>query len=322
MRTTLKDVAREAGVSATLISKFLNNNPSGRMSPTTREKIESTLRRLNYRPSELARSLKRGRSGTLGLVISNLGNPHFGMLADMILREAKKAGFQLLLSLCDFGREEELECLNSLINRQVDGILYTEHLYDSPLVSKLAAEGFPLVVNSFSHDFSSVNFQMQDAYGEALAFLARQGARKIVLSFNLYTDAPDESLRNACRGVDVSFVPIMADLEEREVLFRQICREAPDAVILPGGLSTITFLKILKNEFPFYSPKLISCTNAGHQIPRVPGLVGLIKRDYQKKAESMVRLVCEKINGKPTERVEIPAEFITIDQTGENDELF
>ena len=92
MRTTLKDVAREAGVSVTLISKFLNNNPSGRMSPATREKIEETLRRLNYRPSELARSLKRGRSGTLGLVISNLGNPHFGMFADMILREAKKPG--------------------------------------------------------------------------------------------------------------------------------------------------------------------------------------------------------------------------------------
>ena len=57
MRITLKDVAREAGVSVTLISKFLNNNPNGRMSPETREKIEETLRRLNYHPSELARSL-------------------------------------------------------------------------------------------------------------------------------------------------------------------------------------------------------------------------------------------------------------------------
>jgi transcriptional regulator, lacI family len=321
MRTTLKDVAREAGVSVTLISKFLNNNPSGRMSPATREKIEETLRRLNYRPSELARSLKRGRSGTLGLVISNLGNPHFGMFADMILREAKKAGYQLLISLCDFGREEELECLNSLLNRQVDGILYAEHLFDSPLIDRLGAEGFPLVADTFSGSFSCTVFQMRNAYEDALNFLADNGARRIVLSYNLYEHA-DESLRKFRRGVTVEPISVMSDLEERKELFRRICRKAPDAVILPGGLSTLVFFKILEKEFPAYSPMLISCTNAGHQIPRVPGLLGFIRRDYRKKAEAMVRLVCDRINGKTTERVEIPAEFITINQTGEEDELF
>ena len=96
MSITLKDVAKEAGVSVSLVSKFLNADPSGRMKEETRRRIADTLARLNYRPSPLARSLKLGRSGTIGLVISNLRDPYFALFADRCLKEAKEAGLENL----------------------------------------------------------------------------------------------------------------------------------------------------------------------------------------------------------------------------------
>ena len=99
MQPTLKDVAKLAGVSFTLVSKYLNRNPQARMTPETRERIDRAIAELGYRPSAAARSLRRGCTRTLGLVIGNLTNAYFAHFADAALREANAAGYQLLISL-------------------------------------------------------------------------------------------------------------------------------------------------------------------------------------------------------------------------------
>ena len=121
MKATLKDVAEEAGVSKALVSKFLAGTPDARMRDETRKRIEEAVRKCHYLPSKLARSLKSGRTQTIGLVISELRNAFWSAFADLALREARKHGYRLLISLCDYDRKEELESLRTPFRRRTGG---------------------------------------------------------------------------------------------------------------------------------------------------------------------------------------------------------
>ena len=72
-RTTLRDVAREAGVSIKTVSRVVNEEPL--VNEATAARVADAVKRLGYRPNELARSLKGQRSGTIGLVIDDVSNP-------------------------------------------------------------------------------------------------------------------------------------------------------------------------------------------------------------------------------------------------------
>ena len=73
-KVTLKDIAARAGVSTALVSNYLNHHPSARMSDQTREKIDRALKDLDYHGSDIARSLRTGRSHIIGYFTGNLRN--------------------------------------------------------------------------------------------------------------------------------------------------------------------------------------------------------------------------------------------------------
>ena len=121
-RASLKDVAELAGVNFTLVSKYLNHNPQARMSAETQARIDQAIRQLNYRPSAIARSLRSGRSHTIGFISSNLTNPYNAHLVDLALRLARARDYQLLIALNDMGKGDA-ELIERLFESGVDGIL-------------------------------------------------------------------------------------------------------------------------------------------------------------------------------------------------------
>lgn len=72
---TLKEIAREAGVSGALVSYYLNGGGKGRMREETRRRIDEAIRKLKYHPNRLARSLRTGRSRSIGFLAGNIANP-------------------------------------------------------------------------------------------------------------------------------------------------------------------------------------------------------------------------------------------------------
>ena len=120
MRVRIKDVAERAGVSTTMVSLYLNHHPlSARMAEKTKQRIDEAVRELNYQPSATARSLKKGKSKTLGLVIGEIAGVNSSFYSQMLLEEAEKYDYQLLISLTRYSREQELKCLQNLFSRQV-----------------------------------------------------------------------------------------------------------------------------------------------------------------------------------------------------------
>jgi LacI family transcriptional regulator len=91
-KTTISDVAKEAGVSTMTVSRVLNGR--GEISQETRERVQSVIDRLNYRPSSLARNLKTQRTHTIGLIIPDITNPFFPELVRGAEDIAAEEGFE------------------------------------------------------------------------------------------------------------------------------------------------------------------------------------------------------------------------------------
>jgi LacI family transcriptional regulator len=122
-RVTIKQVARQVGVSTQTVSRVLNDRPD--VAPETRQRVLACIEQLGYRPSALARSLIRQRSNTLGVVTAGLKYIGPSYTLSGITEQAEASGYSLLLKeLPKFTTDEVEPILNSLLSMQVDGIIW------------------------------------------------------------------------------------------------------------------------------------------------------------------------------------------------------
>ncbi|HJA28289.1 MAG TPA: LacI family transcriptional regulator [Candidatus Olsenella pullicola] len=122
-KVTLKDIARETGLSESAVSQVLNNRPC-RLSEESKERIRATARRLNYRVNQVARSLAMRRSSTIGLIVPDIENPFFSSLAKRLEGCCREAGYGLLITNSDDRSDYDCEQLERLDSRGVDGIVF------------------------------------------------------------------------------------------------------------------------------------------------------------------------------------------------------
>lgn len=122
-RATIKDVAAAAGVSTQTVSRVLNDRPD--VSPETRQRVQKVIDQLDYRPSQLARSLIQQRSYTLGVIIAGLRYVGVSLTLNGITEAAEAAGYSLLLKeLPRFDLTDVGPPIQDLLAHQVEGILY------------------------------------------------------------------------------------------------------------------------------------------------------------------------------------------------------
>jgi len=178
-RPTIKQIAQEAGVSPTLVSFYLNGRQPNKIAQKTKEKIAATIERLDYRPSAAARTLRNGRSRTIGLVIGQIAGEYSSFYAQALLHEVLKYGYQLLISVTRFNLEEERKCLENLLDHQADGILY--HLYLKPTPKMLPAlKHYPILQRvSVNPDFNSLIPGIAPSILQAVQQCRKQGMKKI-----------------------------------------------------------------------------------------------------------------------------------------------
>lgn len=121
MAVTLKDIAKDLGVSVVTVSKALRNK--GSMSAETRARVMRRAQELNYQPNWLARSLVTRRTNLIGLVVPSLGHPFFGDVARALARRIKSEGYHLVIAFCDEDPTVEEQEIELLLARQVDGLV-------------------------------------------------------------------------------------------------------------------------------------------------------------------------------------------------------
>lgn len=131
MRTTIKDIARAAGVSPTTVSFVLNNKPVS-ISQETRNKVIKAVEELNYRPNQLAVSLVTNTTNTIGLILPDSANPFFAALSNQIERQLRKYDITVINGNTDGDPVLTRKYLDLFTDRRVDGIILAQMDFEDP----------------------------------------------------------------------------------------------------------------------------------------------------------------------------------------------
>ncbi len=168
--TTIREVAKKAGVSPTSVSHVLNNTRF--VSEDVRERVNSAMRELNYRPNALARSLRRGETHTLGLILPDSANPFFAEVGHAIESAAFARGYSVIL--CNTENDEDKEHLYTevLENKQLDGIIFVGAGENRESISAIIQNGIPLVV--VDRDMGNLELDTVTTENHQGGFLATQ----------------------------------------------------------------------------------------------------------------------------------------------------
>jgi LacI family transcriptional regulator len=141
-RTTIAQVAERAGVSRTTVSHVLSGNRP--VAAPTRERVERTIDELGFRPNGLARSLRIQRSDTIALIIPDITNPYYPVLARG-LDDAMSGRYRSYICNTDAVRERELEFIADVSDRHVDGIVIVGFQIGAPDLRHVLDLGMPVV---------------------------------------------------------------------------------------------------------------------------------------------------------------------------------
>jgi LacI family transcriptional regulator len=137
----LRQVAEASGVSLSTASRALSG--SGRVSEATRVRIRRVAEELGYRPNALARGLRTNNSGLVGLVVTNLVNASFHVIAEIVHNRLKASGYHMVLCVTGGDVDEERAYVETLRDHNVDGIIVVGS--DATAVDRLRHTGIPVV---------------------------------------------------------------------------------------------------------------------------------------------------------------------------------
>lgn len=177
---TIYDVAREANVSMATVSRVVNGNPN--VKPVTRKKVLEVIDRLDYRPNAVARGLASKKTTTVGVIIPDVSNIYFSSLARGIDDVATMYKYNIILSNSDGDSEKEVNVLNNLLAKQVDGVIFMGHHITDQLRAEFSRSRTPIVLAGSvdpDNQVGSVNIDYKAATKEAVELLANNGHEKI-----------------------------------------------------------------------------------------------------------------------------------------------
>ncbi len=184
-KVSLNDIAIRLGVSKTLVSMVLNKQgDKNGISRDTQEKVWNCARELNYKPNFLARSLRVGRTNTLGLIVADISNIFYSRLARVMEDEAGKHGYNLIICSTDERIEKELDLIEMLRSRQVDGLILSSTQEKTEGLQQLIDENFPFVL---------IDRCFKGLKADAVVVNNYQGAK----------ESTDHLIENGCRNIGI-----------------------------------------------------------------------------------------------------------------------
>lgn len=317
MRVTIKDIAEQAGVSKTTVSLYMNKHRlADHIADATKRRIDEAVERMGYKPSSTARALSIGKTKTLGLVVGGIANEYFSHFAEAALEESSRHGYQLLVSLTRWDQDEEQRCLETLIDRQTDGILYYPRLQPrGDLAETLQRSSYPLLlIDQESSAFSTVRNDIAPALDQAVKELRRKGHRRISGLFGDF-DQWRKAFLSACKSNDVEADMLqlpLSSMKEQQLAALKLCSLRPEALITSRRTAGM-LLKAIGESCPDYRPDIIfnydiSCDFISDE--RVAGIVYCHSARLVRMAVQTLIEMVEHREASQAVQVRIPADFI------------
>ncbi len=177
---TIKDVAREAGVSVATVSRVINNSPKA--SQSSIDSVTKAMKELGYRPNAAARALVSQNTNTIGVLVSDVSDPFFGTLVKAVDNIAHQAGKHLLIGNGYHRAEEERKAIDLLINSRCDAlVIHSKALSDQELIDYANEIKAMVIINRHIPELAERCISLDNYKGAYLAteYLIRHGHKNI-----------------------------------------------------------------------------------------------------------------------------------------------
>ena len=325
---TIADVARAAGVSVTTISHVISGNRP--VSPKTQARVRAVIEELGYRPNPVARTLRTQRSHTIGLVIPDITNPYYPVLARGLQDVTAEAGYHVFVCSTDAQAERELEFVADLVERRVDGLVVAAFGEDPELLTIPAARGVATISLGARVDHPAVDVvETDDIDGAARAtdYLIGLGHRRIGLIAGPLPIG-ERRIGGYRRALDAAGLPFAAELVQTGDWTRASGRPAmralaalgrpPSAVFcandlmaigaldaarelgldVPGDLSVVGYDDI--EAAALLTPALTTVLNPAHAAGEAAGRLLLERLSDARTERTVLHLPCPLIEREST----------------------
>ena len=187
-KVTIRDVAREAGVSVTLVSFVMNAKmgKDGRLdcpvNPDTAERVLQVAKRLGYRRNNAAASLRSGRSHSIAVIVSDIANPFYAEICRNIENIAYKDGYTVIFASSEESPQKLSHLVETMVGYNVEGLIVAPCLGGAPALARALSIGIPTVLidrDMPGEEFGRVLIDNVDAGKMATKYLIHQGFGKI-----------------------------------------------------------------------------------------------------------------------------------------------
>ena len=258
-KVTLKQIAKELDVSISTVSKSLRDSPE--ISEDTRLKVQAFAKLYNYKPNNIALSLKNKKTKTIGIIIPEIVHHFFATVISGIEQVANECGYNVIVCLSDESFDKEVINMEMLANGSTDGFIMslskeTQQKKDFHHLQEVINQGMPVVLfDRISNDVlcDKVIIDDQLAAYEATNFLISKGLKKIALLTTvdyvsvgkLRTDGYLNVLHDHGIEVDESLIIRIEDTEHCDEKINELLEnKSVDAILAVNELFAVTAIKL------------------------------------------------------------------------------
>lgn len=239
---TIKDVAREAGVSVGTVSKVINNIA---VKPETKALVEDAIEKLKYEPNIYARGFKMNRTNTVAVILPTIWHPFFSELAYNIEKALRKAGIKMILCNSEENKKSEIEYISMAKQNKMDGIIAITYSN----IDEYVSDNIPFVSidRYFSNDITYVSSDNFEGGRLAAEKLVEAGCRKLAYigrgsRIDNDTRKRKEGFVSYCteNNIDYEICEVLGDAKDYEVLIDEFIEKNFKKDIKIDGVFAIT----------------------------------------------------------------------------------
>ncbi|HIR28187.1 MAG TPA: LacI family DNA-binding transcriptional regulator [Candidatus Choladousia intestinigallinarum] len=254
---TLKDVARESGLTVGTVSRVLNNR--GYISEKTRQKVYRVMKELNYQPNEMARSLSTQRTNTIGVIVPHIVHPYFAKMIDCLEEAAYESNYKILLFSSKGKTDLEEKYIEMCWRNRVSGVILFSGLFHTEVFKNL---DFPVITIERFIDEATAGIVCDNYQGGMLAteHLIEQGCRCLlhiggVNQMAMPADGRKVSFETVCQKMGVQYMTINPDDEyynemDYYAIIRLVLEQNPqiDGIFASSDLIAAQVIQICKEK--------------------------------------------------------------------------
>jgi LacI family transcriptional regulator len=305
-KIAMKDIAKQLGVSTALVSYVLNNKFLDRINPNTANRIRELAEELQYRPNQIAKSLKISRTLTIGLIIADISNLFYSSIARVIEDAAKKHNYNVIFGSADENLEKFEELVQVFVNRQVDGIILAAPEGAESTLAYLQEQNIPFVLidRDFPqlNDLNSIIIDNCKASYSVVEHLCRQGFKypaMVTLASNLHhLKERSKGFSVACKELlDINKARIV---EMEQVVLQLVEDEHIDSVYFSTNKIALEALVVLaKNRIKVPSSIGVICFDEAYAYNIFSTTISYVKQPLGEIGHKAVEMLISRIKGNP-----------------------